>query len=40
MPAGEFILFPIIPDVAAMAMVVNNSTSLGGYNICISPELG
>jgi hypothetical protein len=32
MPSGEFILFTVIPDVAAMAKA-NNAASLGGYDI-------
>jgi hypothetical protein len=31
MPVGEFILFTIIPDVAAMAKA-NTASSLGGYD--------
>jgi hypothetical protein len=31
LPQGEFILFTIIPDVAAMSKA-NTSTSLGGYD--------
>jgi len=37
MPSGEFILFTIIPDVAAMARA-NNSSSLGGYDIGYHPN--
>jgi hypothetical protein len=37
MPSGEFILFTIIPDVAAMAKA-NNATSLGGYDIGYHPN--
>ena len=37
MSSGEFILFTIIPDVAAMAKA-NNATSLGGYDIGYHPN--
>jgi hypothetical protein len=36
-PEGEFILFTIIPDVAAMAKA-NNATSLGGYDVGYHPN--
>jgi hypothetical protein len=37
MPSGEFILFTIIPDVAAMAKA-NRAASLGGYDIGYHPN--
>jgi hypothetical protein len=36
-PTGEFILFTIVPDVAAMAKA-NNATSLGGYDFGYHPN--
>jgi hypothetical protein len=37
MPSGEFILFTIIPDVAAMAKA-NRAASLGGYDFGYHPN--